>query len=745
MSGILFRKGSSQAPEIAGFRVQSSIYGLPIPIVYGTARVAGNLIDFVPGPITAVETKPSKWVDSTQTGWQYVNAVALGLCEGVIAGIGYVWRDKDERKDFDTFVQPDELWDLKLGTIAPSALGYLSSVAPYQYLAYVAVESLSMPSNALPNLSWEVQGLFIFGGGIVDALPSDVLEDLLTNPTHGTAFPAASLDSLADYADYCAAAGLFVSPALTSIRKGADVIDELMIATNSAVVWSDGLLKVKPYGDEPLSGNGHTYTPNTTPIYDLNDQHYMAGEGEDPVVVRRKNPNDCFNQLFLEFENRGTLLAPADYNPSVREAKNDDDILINGLRPGPKLSIPMIKDPDVARTVVQLQQQREQFVANEYLFRLGWKFSLLEPMDLVTLTDETLGLDFTPVRITQVIELEDAEGIDFVAEDWPFGAATATLYPSEDGDGHKPKNNVAPGDTTTPVIFNGPLSLTNESLEIWIAASGGQYWGGCEVWISADGGVTYRKAGTIRSKATFGELTADLDEGDAYPLLDSVNTLSVDVTASGGSLEDQSQEDFDALVPLCYVDGEFLAFRDATLTSPFCYDLDTLYRALHGSVQTATPGHLSGSAFAFIDDSIFRLGYPQGFGGQTLYFKFPAFNVYGNALQSLASVSPVTFVIQSPIGAPEITSVTPTPTFSPCDGSGDLDIAWVASGMPVGVVFSVRVDITSGIYTGTYGFYAITSGSTIHPPLCPGETGICTVTAAVDGTVVATLSAGFTS
>lgn len=746
MSGILFRKGNSNAPEIAGFRVQTSVYGLPIPIVYGTARVAGNLIDFVPGPITHAETKPSKWADSVKTGFQYENSVALGLCEGPIVGIGKVWRDKDAAKDFDTVIQPAELWDLKLGTIAPSALGYLGSLAAYQFLAYVAVELLSMPNNALPNMSWEVEGLHIFGSGIVDALPSDVLEDLLTNVTHGSAFPSASLDSLTDYEDYCAAAGLFVSPAITSIGKTASVVDELMLASNSAVVWSDGLLKVKPYGDEPLSGNGHTYTPNTTPIYDLDDRHFMADEGEDPVVVRRKNPNDLYNQLFLEFENRGTLLAPADYNPSVREAKNDEDILINGLRPGPKLSIPMIKDPEVARRVVQLRQQREQFVANEYLFRLGWKFSLLEPMDLVTLTDAALGLNFTPVRITQVIELEDAAGIDFVAEDWPFGTATATLYPSEDGDGHKPDNNADPGDTTTPVIFNGPLSLTNAALEIWIAASGGEFWGGCEVWVSADAGTTYRKVGTISAKATFGELTADLDEGDPYPLEDSANTLAVDVSVSDGSLDDQTDEDFAALVPLCYVDGEFLAFKDVTLTAPGEYDLDNLYRALHGSVQTATPGHLSGSPFAFVDEAVFRLLYPQGFAGQVLYFKFPAFNVYGNALQSLADVSPVIYTIQAPVGAPAITSISPTPTSTPCDaGPGAMTVSWTTDFMPGGASFNVRIVTVGGADAGTYDFYGVTSGASIGPPLCPGFTGTCTVTAVVDGTIVATLSQDFST
>jgi hypothetical protein len=31
-----------------------------------------------------------------------------------------------------------------------------------------------------------------------------------------------------------------------------------------------------------------------------------------------------------------------------------------------------------------------------------------------------------------------------------------------------------------------------------------------------------------------------------------------------------------------------------------------------------------------------------------LYFKFPAFNIYGNALQSLADASPVIYTVQSP-------------------------------------------------------------------------------------------------
>jgi hypothetical protein len=439
-----------------------------------------------------------------------------------------------------------------------------------------------MPNNVLPNYSWEVKGLHIFGGGVVDALPSDVLTDVLTDPTHGAAFPSSSLDALTDYEDYCASAGLFVSPALTSIRKVADFIDELMIASNSAVVWSDGLLKVKPYGDEAISGHGHSYTPNDNPIYDLSDVDFIAGDGEDPVTITRKNPNECYNQLTVEFENRAN-----DYNGDTKEAKNDDDILSTRLRPAPKVSLPMIKDPDVARTIAQLRQQREQFVVNQYGFKLGWKFSLLEPMDLVTLTDVGLGLDFTVVRITEVVELEDAAGIQFTAEDWPFGAAGATLYPSQGGSGHKPANNVAPGDTVVQIV-DAPPVLTNAYLGIWIGASGGIDWGGCEVWYSYDD-VTYYKLGEITHKATFGTLTASLATNAPYPTVDTTHTLKVDTSVSGGTIESVDAGVFDAELSLIWVDGEFLIYRDAALTSADHYDVTHLGRGMYGRRSRIPP------------------------------------------------------------------------------------------------------------------------------------------------------------
>lgn len=53
-----------------------------------------------------------------------------------------------------------------------------------------------------------------------------------------------------------------------------------------------------------------------------------------------------------------------------------------------------------------------------YRFKLGWKYALLEPMDIVLLTDATLGLAEAAVRITQIEEDDNGE-LTVTAEEIP--------------------------------------------------------------------------------------------------------------------------------------------------------------------------------------------------------------------------------------------------------------------------------------------------------------------------------------
>jgi hypothetical protein len=657
---------SAKKPQIAGFQIQSSVYGIPVPIVYGRARISGNLIHMPaqPRPVKQSGGGKGKGGSGAKGGkspetYNYVGPVAIGLCEGPISSLRFVWQDKQAKQNFSTYQTNG--WTLFTGTSSQSPWSYLTTnfpaeAVPYQFTAYVAHSAASFPGNMMSQFGWEVNGFEqnYLGVGVPDANPADIVEDLLTNVIYGANFPSALLYDLTDFRDYCAAAGLFASPAVSSQQPGRDHLNELYEISNTAAVWSDGVLKHKPYGDIPLTGNGHSYTPDTTPLYNLGDNDFLpmgssldAGdqgdevqEGSlDPIIIHRTEISKAYNQVTVRFADRAY-----DYNPDQYRADYDAAVALYGPIPMPALDLPAIKTQEVAQQVAQIRLQREQNVRTTYNFNLGWKYSLLEPMDLVTLTDSGLGLSLTPVRITSVTELPNEAGFAITAEDWPFGTANAALYDSGSASGSMPDMNIDPGDTSTPCIIESPKPLLQSSLDILIGATGGDDWGGCEVWISTDD-VTFTKVGSIVGKAAYGVLSDTLATDPSWPAVDTTHTLGVDISASGRTMEDFSETDFDNLVPLCKVGSEWVAYRDATLTGVGLYDLTRLYRGLYNSPIPAS--HSIGEEFAFIDNTFLRLPWPKGYAGQTLYFKLPAFNIYGAALQQLADVSSFTYTVEN--------------------------------------------------------------------------------------------------
>jgi hypothetical protein len=275
---------------------------------------------------------------------------------------------------------------------------------------------------------------------------------------------------------------------------------------------------------------------------------------------------------------------------------------------------------------------------NTYTFKLGWKYCLLEPMDLVEITDLRLGASALMVRVTAVEE-DDEGTLSITAEDFFGGYSTAALYPNQSSSGYVPNWSSPPGDINAPIIFEPPAALLTGNIEIWVAVSGGPNWGGAQVWISSDGN-SYALAGTVNSLAVQGVLTADLSPHSSP---DAINTLSVDLTESQGQLASVSNTDAANLVTLCYVGGELLAYQTATLTAAGKYALTTLYRGAYGSTIT---DHPPGTLFARLDGSIGRFSYQDSLIGQTIYLKFASMNIVGGGLQSLDSLPVYTYAVR---------------------------------------------------------------------------------------------------
>lgn len=221
----------------------------------------------------------------------------------------------------------------------------------------------------------------------------------------------------------------------------------------------------------------------------------------------------------------------------------------------------------------------------------------------------------------------------------PIGVGTAVAHRKQVSAGAPLDPLVDPGDTNAPILFEPPPGLTAGSNEVWIIATGGPDWGGCQIWVSSDGD-TFAYAGTAYRGGRQGVLAAPLPAA-ADP--DTADTLSVDLGESQGQLLSGTRADADNAVTLCYCGGELIAYQTATLTGPYRYSLSYLRRGLYGSPVAAHGAGAQFGRFGPNDPSLFRYAYPPSFVGQTIFLKLPAFNIFGQALQSLAEIAPYSF------------------------------------------------------------------------------------------------------
>lgn len=634
---------STSETKLEALRFQSSAYGIPIAVVWGVTRIPGNLLWY--GGFKAIahtETqeaggKGGGGVKTKNTSFTYEAALALALGEGTISAIPRVWRGKNTYTDGTTTALAQVGLTLVTGTMGQSVWSHLTTNAPTQALAYAGIAYVRASaydlgtSAAVENHTFEVvsNSAYHLGPSVPDVDASLIGNDLLLNARYGVrGFQASKIGPLSAWSNYCRAAGLLLSPALTAQQPAADVLKELLRLTNTGPVWSGGVLKFVPYGDETVTGNGATYTPNVTPIYDLTLDHFL--DKSQPVRQRRKPKDDAYNHIRVEYQDRENQ-----YSVSIAEARDQADIDVYGLRSADVLRAHWVADRAVARNIAQILLQRSVNIRSTYLFELPWNYVALEPMDIVTLTEPSIGLDKLPVRLISVSEDEGGE-LAFEAEIFPAGAASTSLYPSQSGVGFSHLYNAAPGNVATPIIFEAPGALTQSGLEVWVAATGlGANWGGCSVWVSLSG-TNYRKVGTIDGGSRLGTLSAAAGSSGGMSV-----TLQKGVLGSGTAAEAA------ALATLCFVRGaaeEFLSYETATLTGALAYTLGgTVVRGVYG---TAGAAHASGSGFVRLDGAIAKSGpIDHAYIGKTISIKLTSFNAFGGGEQTLADVVAYTYTI----------------------------------------------------------------------------------------------------
>lgn len=606
-----------------------------------------------PGPVTLTGeqlTPLTLLMFGTPGADQYTYDPTTGVYTFSTANVGqtvqinYVWADDDSSYDGNPTTQLN--FALFTGDQGQAPWGYLTSNHPdqalgYSELAYIANQLVDLGSaGVLQNYSFEVTGFFPFTAGITDANPAVIIPDFLSHPLHGAGFPSANIGDLTQMSNSCIANGIFISPLINQQKTAASYIEDWCKIANCAPVWSEGLLKFIPYGDTTVVGNGVTYVPNTTPIYDLDDDDFITKKvGQSGIKVNRPSVRDAYNTVTVEWCNRGNQ-----YNNEPIEEKDDYSISQYGYRPAPNLQLDAIKSQDVAQQVANIALKNLVYKRNTYVFMVSAiKYCLLEPMDLITVSDFYLGLDKTPVRITNIDE-DDELILTITAEEFPWGTATATLNPKQSTAPSGPGYFSKPGSVNAPIFFEATAEMTQDVLyTLLIALSGYKNWGGCNVHVSTDGGNSYTNIGTQKGSSTMGLLTAPLP---SHIDPDTTDTLAVNLTESLGELTTYTQAQADKFLSLILVDQELLAYETATMTGSYLYNINYLRRGVY---DTGILAHPTNAPFAVMDTGVFSWVYTQDMIGRTLFFKFTSFNEAGQLEEPIANVEAYPYFIHGPI------------------------------------------------------------------------------------------------
>ena len=646
----MFGASSKQQPPDNALRIQTSVAGKCIPMGWGRARLSGNLIwtgDFKSksGGVAGGKGGGGKGGGS----YTYSSSVIIGLCAGPITAFSRVWNGSN----------PVSMASISmsgyLGDSAATPWPYMTSAHPDQALAYrglATAAAASMPlggSSTLPNLTFElVFGVHGWLPDQDDTDPAAVTTDFLTNATNGAGFPSAFLGDLAVWSNYCIANGLVVSPVLVDQAEARSFLKDLLLATNSEAVWSGGVLTVVPYGDVSITANGRTYTAPSAPLYSLSDADFQtpqgsnsnstsSGSSSDPVQCTRMRPSDQMNHFEIEYLDRDNS-----YNATVVTASDDAAIALYGLRKAPATTLHFFCLQSAALLSAQLMLGREA-VRNTYAFTLGPEYILLDPMDIVAITDAALGLNEQWVRIKEITENVDGT-LTIQAEDMLFGTGSAPLYAAQPPLAVGFNLNAAVTGVAPPVIWEPTYALAGGT-EIWLAIAAPANFGGAEIWVSTDD-ETYQLAGTFNGVSRMGSTTGALPSVTAArvpPTIDTTTTLDVDMSESGAQLISGTVADALSANTLCYVNGEYIAYETATLTSGSTYALTYLVRGLFDSAPNGAP---SGSQLVRLSPgSYFRYPITTDRIGQTLWFKVLPFNAAGGGEPSIDVVSPYGYAV----------------------------------------------------------------------------------------------------
>lgn len=523
-----------KAATLDDFDLPTAEEGRPVPVVFGTLRVAGpNVLWY--GDLRSKAIKKSGLTGSTTVGYKYYLGIHFGICHGPIdailkidVGEKVAWSGSQTANGAITIANTslfggqkkegglEGVLDVCLGASSQTANAYLSAKIGGTIPAFRGVVGLVwrdapgtgggyIGTTAYPK-PWAFTVRRILQGwaggsawysakatiGAGNANAAHIVYEALTNPEWGMGLPSATLDAetFENVADTLYTEGFGLS--LMWNREGS--VEEFIQAVLDHVA---GILSFnRATGKYELSLIRGDYDPGTLPEY-----------GPDKILevssYQRQAWGETTNELSLTYTDPATLKATS---VTVHDLAN---IASQGTRISKKLEMRGITSADIAQKVAARELQAISTPLAKLsiaIDRSGWS---QQQGDVIRITWPQLGLAQIVVRILSIrigTLTENALQVEAVEDVFGMPSSVYTAQPSPGADPGPPTLEELPDEPGASVISattTAPPALPVDGDRYLIPAGATGAWvghvGEAAIWDEESGAWTFElpSEGTI--------------------------------------------------------------------------------------------------------------------------------------------------------------------------------------------------------------------------------------------------------
>ena len=615
--------------DLGDFSFPTATEGRPIPILWGTCKVAGpNVVWYGDLKQEAIVEKVKTGLFSSKKvvkGYKYHLGIQMAICRGPIDSIQRIWVDDEEF--YTTAVSTDSTvyfdnpdWfggidqgaggivgnvTFRMGSSGQTAVPYLSSfqaisgtTPAYRGTCHVTLERVYLgTSTSIRPWAFEVRripnGLGLGTPSVNsgnDANPMNVIYEIMTNTEWGLGLPSSDINTAAFIAaaDTLRTEGNGISMVLDNQREAYDLLNEIQRQIDG-VVFLD-----RSTGEWTVKLARADYNINNVPLIDESKLVSVSS-------FSRGAWDETINVYLVSFNNRAR-----EYQQTYALAQDMANVRIQvGQIVKAEVRYPGVKDPDLANQIAWRELRNSSMPLAKAKLVVDRTFYNVNPGDVLAWSDDDLGFTRLPLRVTRADFGEIDKGqitLDLVQDIYSF--AEGSYAPPQAGNWTPPTQTVVDINSPDRKAFEAPLAFVARDPEspglvprIW---TGFRYQNDGAVTVTVRQDSNQVELGTVGGFLLAGTLISDLPAAHA-----TAGTLvleaSPDLKAQFlDQIESVTVSDIgNSLANVILINGEFMAFTSVSSSSGSNIQLNGLVRNLFDSVTPAA-GHTLGDRVWFI-------------------------------------------------------------------------------------------------------------------------------------------------